>query len=84
MEVIKKKICIEDARTRTQGLMPFYELGSTYSPSLGECKTIAELGLTFSPFGNGNWGQIVANPCFLADTGKNYQTTFDSIVSFVL
>ena len=30
MDYIKKKICLEVARTRTQGLVPYYELGKAY------------------------------------------------------
>ena len=80
MDYVKKIICLEDARTRTQGLMPYFEFGKEY-PAPGpnenpmECKSVDGLGLTTvtEEKENGNWGQFVANPCFLG-TGKTYNT----------
>lgn len=73
MDYIKKTICLEGARSRTQGLMPYYEIGAAYPDvSGGSCYTMEELGLSEASGGNGNWGQIVANPCFLAECGKTY------------
>ena len=55
MDYIKRKICLEGARTRTQGLMPYYEFGkaydqhvvsgSSYAVSGSSCYTIDELDL---------------------------------------
>ena len=74
MDFIKKTICIEDARTRTQGLMPYYEFGKAYEQHSGSsCYTISELGLETASEANGNWGQFVANPCFLVESGKTYE-----------
>lgn len=72
MDFIKKTICIEGARTRTQGLMPYYEIGAEYPSVSGGCHRIETLGLTVASGENGNWGQIVANPCFL--NGKTYES----------
>lgn len=73
MDYIKKIICIEGARTRTQGLMPYYEFGKEYSEHGGGCASISSLGLeTTRDKDNGNWGQFVANPCFLG-TGRTYE-----------
>ena len=73
MDYIKKIICIEGARTRTQGLMPYYEFGKEYSEHKGGgCGSISSLGLEKADGGNGNWGHFVANPCFLG-TGKTYE-----------
>lgn len=84
MDYIKRKICLEGARTRTQGLMPYYEFGkaydqhvvsgSSYAVSGSSCYTIDELDLEVASGSNGNWGQFVANPCFLAVEGKTYET----------
>ena len=74
MDYVKKIISIEDARTRTQGLMPYFELGKIY-PSFDDItteRTVPVLGLETASGDNGNWGQIVANPAFL--NGKNYET----------
>ena len=60
MDFIKKTICLEEARTRTQGLMPYYAFGG-------------EPILTMAIGENGNWGQFVANPCFLAENNKTYE-----------
>ena len=60
MDYIKKTICLEGARTRTQGLMPYYEFGT----GNGE--------LVYVDGDNGNWGQFVANPTFLSNHGKTY------------
>ena len=62
MDFVKKTICLEDARTRTQGLMSYYEFGT-------------DNGSLVSATGeNGNWGQFVANPTFLSSKGKTYNT----------
>lgn len=71
MDYIKRKICLEGARTRTQGLMPYYEFGTGNR----------ELVLADGP--NGNWGQFVANPCFLADEGKTYETMLHNYYSLL-
>ena len=62
MDFIKKTICLEGARTRTQGLMPYYEFGTGNS------------GRTIADGPNGNWGEFVANPYFLAVKDKTYET----------
>ena len=62
MDYIKRKICLEGARTRTQGLMPYYEFGT------GNSKRVPADGP------NGNWGEFVANPDFLTDANKTYNT----------
>ena len=47
MDYIKKTICLEGARSRTQGLMPYYEIGAAYPDvSGGSCYTMEELGLS--------------------------------------
>ena len=77
MDYIKRKICLEGARTRTQGLMPYYEFGKAYDQHVvsgSSCYTIDELALEVASGFNGNWGQFVANPCFLANEGKAYET----------
>lgn len=75
MDLIKKTICIEGARTRTQGLMPYYKYGKAYEMHSGKaCHSIEELGLETAAGHNGNWGQFVANPCFLVESGKTYET----------
>ena len=75
MKTIKKTICLETVRTRTQGLMPYYEIGVAYDPSVpvSKCNSISDVPLTIASGDNGNWGQIVANPCFLSNAGKTYQ-----------
>ena len=86
MDYIKKIICIEDARTRTQGLMPYYEFGKEYPQHAGahcptDSETPEETCATFECLDlestegndNGNWGQFVANPCFLAKKDKTYE-----------
>lgn len=73
MDYIKKTICLEDARTRTQGLMPYYEFGS-------------DGGLVTADGDNGDWGQFVANPSFLVDSNKTYNGmlhTYYSILNMV-
>ena len=62
MDFIKKTICIEGARTRTQGLMPYYEYGTGNNE------------LIYADGNNGNWGQFVANPDFLSDNNKTYES----------
>lgn len=81
MDFIKKTICLEGARTRTQGLMPYYEFGKVYEShdaydSNGNpiCYKPDEIGLESASGENGNWGQFVANPCFLAKEDKTYET----------
>ena len=71
MDYIKRKICLEGARTRTQGLMPYYEFGT------GNRELVPADGP------NGNWGQFVANPCFLADEGKTYETMLHNYYSLL-
>lgn len=71
MDYIKRKICLEGARTRTQGLMPYYEFGT------GNRKLVLADG------SNGNWGQFVANPEFLADEGKTYETMLRNYYSIL-
>ena len=73
MDYIKKTICLEGARTRTQGLMPYYAFGKKYSQHNGDCGSIGTLELEIANGENGNWGQFVANPCFLVDKGKTYE-----------
>ena len=75
MDFVKKIICLEDARTRTQGLMPYFEFGKDYSvQETSSCDTVSNLSLEIASGVNGNWGQFVANPCFLASCGKTYNT----------
>ena len=71
MDYIKRKICLEGARTRTQGLMPYYEFGT------GNRELVSADGP------NGNWGQFVANPCFLANEGKTYETMLRNYYSIL-
>lgn len=79
MDYIKKIVCLEDARTRTQGIMPYYEVGATYPDvSSSSYHTMSELGLTEASGSNGNWGQFVANPEFLANHGKIYNTMLNN------
>ena len=79
MDFIKKTICLEGARTRTQGLMPYYEMGAEYEQHISgdsgysSCFSASGLGLTIASGENGNWGQFVANPCFLAENNKTYE-----------
>ena len=73
MDFIKKTICIEEARTRTQGLMPYYAFGESYEQHSSGCGTVGSLELEIADGENGNWGQFVANPCFLAKEGKTYE-----------
>ena len=73
MDFIKKIISIEGARTRTQGLMPYYTLGGKYEQHGNGCISIGTLGLETAEGENGNWGQFVANPCFLAEKDKTYE-----------
>ena len=73
MDFIKKTICIEGARTRTQGLMPYYAFGENYEQHGGGCGTVGSLSLEIADGENGNWGQFVANPCFLASKDKTYE-----------
>lgn len=61
MDFIKKTIRIEGARTRTQGLMPYYEFGTDNTE------------LVYADGDNGNWGQFVANPEFLGEH-KTYES----------
>ena len=78
MDFIKKTICIENARTRTQGLMPYFEFGKENVPhpdNILSCDTVENLNLIVASGDNGNWGQFVANPCFLSEaSGKTYET----------
>ena len=116
MDYIKRKICLEGARTRTQGLMPYYEFGKEYSqhepyyvsvcnecdykgddvfdecPRCGSkdveikpaCKDIDSIGLeSVEGNNNGNWGHFVANPCFLAEKGKTYETMLHNYYSIL-
>lgn len=71
MDYIKKTICLDGERTRTQGIMPYYEFG-TDNPSL-----------TPATGNNGNWGQFVANPDFLTDSGKTYNGMMHSYYSLL-
>ena len=64
MDYIKRTICLEGARTRTQGLMPYYEFGTGNN----------ERVYVDEDNNNGNWGQFVANPIFLHSNGKTYET----------
>lgn len=70
MDYIKKTICLEGVRTRTQGLMPYYEFGTGNS------------GRVSADGPNGNWGQFVANPVFLG-TGKTYETMLHNYYSIL-
>lgn len=86
MDYIKRKICLEGARTRTQGLMPYYEFGKAYEQHVisgSSCYTIDELDLEVASGFNGNWGQFVANPCFLANEGKTYETMLHNYYSIL-
>lgn len=116
MDYIKRKICLEGARTRTQGLMPYYEFGKEYSqhepyyvsvcnecdykgddvfdecPRCGSkdveikpaCKDIDSIGLeSVEGNDNGNWGHFVANPCFLAEKDKTYETMLHNYYSIL-
>ena len=87
MDFIKKKICIEDARTRTQGIMPYYQMGKEYTQHSGSsCYGVSELELEIASGSNGNWGHFVANPCFLAEKGKSYEAMlrkYYDIINFV-
>ena len=77
MYYVKRKISTEDARTRTQGLMPYYEFGKDYNVSCSnvtDCKSVSSLKLEKAEGDNGNWGQFVANPCFLSRNQKTYGT----------
>lgn len=82
MDYIKKIICLEGARTRTQGLMPYYEFGKGYRQHKQEydrdgkpiCSGKTVLNLESADGPNGNWGQFVANPCFLSKEGKTYES----------
>lgn len=71
MDYIKKTICLDGERTRTQGIMPYYEFG-TDNPSL-----------TPATGNNGNWGQFVANPDFLTNSGKTYNGMMHSYYSLL-
>ena len=73
MDFIKKTICLEGARTRTQGLMPYYAFGEKYSQHSIGCSSVGSLELETATGENGNWGQFVANPCFLAENNKTYE-----------
>ena len=77
MDYIKKTICIEGARTRTQGLMPYYAFGVSYEQHDSVSGTVDSLGLEIADGENGNWGQFVANPYFLASCGKTYDAMLD-------
>ena len=84
MDFIKKTICIDGARSRTQGLMPYYEFGKAYGQHPGgECGTMESLGLESASGDNGNWGQFVANPCFLSENGKDYGTMLHNYYSIL-
>lgn len=84
MDYIKKTICLESARSRTQGLMPYYELGAEYPDVSGRpYYSMSELGLTEASGSNGNWGQIVANPWFLAACGKTYDSMLQKYYSML-
>ena len=72
MEYIKKVIDIEEARSRTQGLMPYLELGGEYDIPSGTC--LPASAFTTASGYNGNWGQFVADPCFLSECGKTYSS----------
>ena len=73
MDFIKKTICLEGARTRTQGLMPYYAFGEKYNQHSIGCSSVGTLELETATGENGNWGQFVANPCFLAENNKTYE-----------
>lgn len=78
MDYVKRIISLEGARTRTQGLMPYYELGNRSEKEHGpDCGTIEDLDLLIASGDNGNWGQFVANPCFLSSCGKTYNTMLE-------
>ena len=62
MDYVKKIICLEGARTRTQGLMPYYEFNT--ADNSRKTPTVNDK--------NGNWGQFVANPTFLG-SDKTYE-----------
>ena len=64
MDYIKRTICLEGARTRTQGLMPYYEFSTANN----------SIVYVDEDNNNGNWGQFVANPKFLNDKNKTYET----------
>lgn len=66
MDYIKKIISLDGARTKTQGLMPYYEFNT------------GNHNLVHADGENGNWGQFVANPQFLSEKDKNYQTMLDN------
>lgn len=86
MDYIKREICLEEARTRTQGLMPYYEFGKAYGQHVvsgSSCYTRADLDLEVASGFNGNWGQFVANPCFLASEGKTYETMLHNYYSIL-
>lgn len=73
MDFIKKTICLEGARARTQGLMPYYVFGGEYEEHDVVSGYVGDLGLSAATGENGNWGQFVANPWFLAEFGKTYE-----------
>ena len=84
MQTIKKTICLEEARTRTQGLMPYYEFGMPVEDhASGDCLDIVSLKLTTANGSNGNWGNFVANPCFLSEAGKTYNGMMHSYYSIL-
>lgn len=84
MDYIKKTICIEGARTRTQGLVPYYEFGKEYEvPFTGVSGYVSDLGLTIASGSNGNWGQFPANPWFLASENKTYEGMLSSYYSLL-
>lgn len=58
--------------------MPYYEFGKAYNSFSGECGTVDQLGLEMATGDNGNYGGFVANPCFLTEKNKNYQTMLDN------
>lgn len=85
MDFIKKTVCIEGARSRTRGLLPYYEVDKVYdqhvafdSAGTPICYSMDDLGLESASGNNGNWGGIVANPCFLAEKNKTYKTAIDN------
>jgi hypothetical protein len=86
MDYIKKVICIEGARTRTQGLMPYYEFGKTYEQHRGfACPSYMD-NLDLESAGDspvGNWGGFVANPCFLANSDKTYEAMLRNYYSLL-
>ena len=83
MDFIKKTICIDDSRTKTQGLMPYYVFGRNYEQHGISCGTVEELNLETATGENGNWGQFVANPCFLYENNKDYKTMLDNYYSIL-